>query len=146
MRTARTQCFKGLMKTLRQIAMLLIVAALNAGLASCSDDDDNGGASGNADSASIVGTWGRNSGSSYYEEITFTLDGAYSSITTDISTGEVLDVNTAYGTYSISNGKLTIHTDSGWGYLYEDEYDYIINGNILTLREPGYEYIYIRVQ
>ena len=128
------------MEKLKYFAMALLVA-VSAGFVSCSDDDDNGGAGGNAPGSSIVGTWeGHNY--NYTERIVFTAEGGYMSVTTfdDPSTSS----QSESGTYTADGKNLTIYTDSGWGYPYVDEYEYAIEGDRLTLYEPGSTYVYYR--
>ncbi len=132
------------MKTLKYLFMALLLAATAAGFTSCSDDDDDNGGGGNNNAREIVGTWERETGN-YTEKMSFSPDGEYSCIMINNETGDINEVNSEYGTYTIQGNTLTIYTDSGWGYLYESVYEYRINGNILTLTEPEYTYIFRRV-
>lgn len=85
------------MKKYLKLLFAAIFATLSFALVSCGDDDDDNGA--------LVGTWTasyvEDDGTSYTDEITFTKDGNFTIITTEVYYGQTY-VYSANGTYSVS--------------------------------------------
>ena len=85
------------MKKYLKLLFAAIFATLSFTLVSCGDDDDDNGA--------LVGTWVasyvEDDVTSYTDEITFTKDGNFTIITTEVYYGQTY-VYSANGTYSVS--------------------------------------------
>lgn len=85
------------MKKYLKLLFAAIFATLSFTLVSCGDDDDDNGA--------LVGTWVasyvEDDITSYTDEITFTKDGNFTIITTEVYYGQTY-VYSANGTYSVS--------------------------------------------
>ena len=85
------------MKKYLKLLFAAIFATLSFTLVSCGDDDDDNGA--------LVGTWVasyvEDDVTSYTDEITFTKDGNFTIITTEVCYGQTY-VYSANGTYSVS--------------------------------------------
>ncbi|MBQ6080811.1 MAG: hypothetical protein IJK93_11120 [Muribaculaceae bacterium] len=114
------------MKKCYNLLMVMLMALLSVGFASCGDDDE-------PKSADIVGTWALDN-TGYGAAVTlfqFTKDGTFYEVNKSMLNGET-GVDIFQGTYTVSGNVLTIT----YNYLYEDEIVkclYKVKGDKLTL-------------
>ena len=112
--------------------IVILMAVVSVGLASCGDDEPEG--------ADIVGTWALDTSvdDNFALFFQFTKDGKFHEVQTSIVNGETTVRDVFHGTYRVSGHKLFIT------YIFENENetvecDYSMNGDKLTLYIDGVE-------
>ena len=117
-----------MMKKFYYALMVMLMALVSVGFASCGDDDEP------KYNSDIIGTWSLDSynlsdAAMYFQ---FTKDGKFHEVYTSIANGETSLDDVFHGTYTVSGNVLTIT----YNYLYEDETVkclYQVKGDKLTL-------------
>ena len=131
------------MKKYYYLLMVMFLAVLSVGFASCGDDEDE------PKNSSIVGTWqikAVDDFGTYESLIQFTKNGKWHSVDIYTENGET-EVEVEHGTYSISGDKLYItYTDDGEDFT--ETVTYAVKGDKLTLTYMDYPVgiIYARVK
>ena len=121
------------MKKCYYLLMVMLMALVSVGLASCGDDDEPKG-------ADIVGTWAveTNMIADYGILCQFTKDGKFHEVQISIFEGKTLVNYACHGTYTVSGNKLTVT------YIYENETetvkcDYSVQGDKMMFYIDGEE-------
>ena len=132
--------------------IVILMAAVSVGLASCGDDDEPNG-------ADIVGTWQHNHPHTGFQDwdiyYHFTKDGKFYHVwkayMIDAHNGLIPAVNVHHGTYTVSGTKLIVTLDSGAMsdlYLCPSECEYSVQDDTLKLLdgdEPTFKRVYDNV-